>query len=356
MSTYTTDGKVAHYSAIDDVNAKLARVIGQKFLDYRKQWDAANNFELETDFPLFLHFDLNQKCNYRCPQCIIAYPDEVSKYYNGDSLDFSLYKSAIDEGSSYNCPSVSVQGNNEPLLIPNLEEYIKYASDRGFIDIMFNTNGSLMTRERARRLLDSGVTRIRFSLDAFSDSTYNQIRVGGNYTRVLANIMTFLEEKQAGGYKLPVVGVSFCLQNKNFHELEAFTNYWKDIVDLVTIQNFLPPTPNLDFSCFHAPTSAFTLLPSNSVNIESFKCVQPYQRLVLRNQDITPCCAMYSTSLSLGRFPETSLHQAWNSQQMRDLRHTHKNGRYSSNEVCRFCVNSMASSATSATETPDILH
>ena len=172
IKSYTTDGKVAHYSQGESINQKLTDIIGQKFVEYRKRWDEANEFNLVTDFPLFLHYDFNQKCNYRCPQCIIAYPNEVQKFYKGSELSFELYKRSIDEAANYGCPSLSVQGNNEPLLISNLEEYIKYAHDNNFIDIMFNTNGSLMTRERAKSILDAGPTRLRFSLDAFSEDVF----------------------------------------------------------------------------------------------------------------------------------------------------------------------------------------
>ena len=71
---YSTDGKVTHFTTEDDINIKLGKIIGQKFVDYRKIWDAANRFEIVTEFPLFLHLDINQECNYKCPHCIIGTP------------------------------------------------------------------------------------------------------------------------------------------------------------------------------------------------------------------------------------------------------------------------------------------
>ncbi|MCR8539427.1 MAG: radical SAM protein [Prochlorococcus marinus CUG1439] len=351
---YTTDGKVAHYSKEQDINNKLSKILGKKFIDYRKTWDAANRFEILTEFPLFLHFDMNQRCNYRCPQCILAYPDELKKYYQGDDLDFNTFKLAIDEAETYKCPSMSVQGNNEPLLNPKLEEYISYAYNHGFIDIMFNTNGSLLFKERAKKLLDSGVTRLRFSLDAFTEETYSAIRVGGNYSKVLKNIESFLEEKRKGGYDLPVTGVSFVLQKKNYKELDDFIEYWSSRVDMVTIQNFMPPTPGKDFSDFYAPREAY---PSANISSnEGFKCVQPYQRLVIKNNDITPCCLMYSTALSLGKFPETSLYDAWNSEKMKFIQKIHSQGRYQDDPICKLCVKSMFStSSNNSRETDDLL-
>ena len=63
-------------------------------------------------------------------------------------------------------PINNKQGDNEPFLIKNMEEYIYYAHKKGFIDIMTNTNGSPITANRSKKILDSGLTRIRFSLDA----------------------------------------------------------------------------------------------------------------------------------------------------------------------------------------------
>ncbi len=340
MKSYTTDGKVRHLSQSLDINVKLAGILGEDFVRYRKVWDAANNFELETEFPLFLHFDLNQICNYRCPQCIIAAPNGIRDYYRGESLPKYLFEQAIDEASNYYCPSLSVQGNNEPLLIPDLEDYIIYAQKRGFIDIMFNTNGSLLTEDRINRLLDSGVTRIRFSLDAFTKETYERIRVGGNYERVVRNIENFLEAKSSGGYKLPVTGVSLVVQRDNFDEIDDFVDFWSQRVDMVTLQQFMPPVMNADYSRFYPPNNKYSTDFS-----DGFKCVQPFQRLVLRNREITPCCAMYSSELALGTFPEMSLYDAWNSVSMKKLREIHKAGRYADNAVCNKCVSDLCESS-----------
>ena len=46
------------------------------------------------------------------------------------------------------------------------------------MDIMINTNGSPLTARRSQQLLDSGLTRLRFSLDAATPETYKKVRVG----------------------------------------------------------------------------------------------------------------------------------------------------------------------------------
>ena len=55
---YTTDGKVVHLSNDEEINVKLGKIIGKKFIDYRKKWNDANNF-IAPDFSLFLQIELN---------------------------------------------------------------------------------------------------------------------------------------------------------------------------------------------------------------------------------------------------------------------------------------------------------
>ena len=99
---YTTDGKVKIISTSEeDINLKLGKIIGPKFIEYRKQWDLANKMELVTEFPLFLHLDMNQTCNYKCPHCIIGTPSEVKEFYDGDFLTFKDYQKIVDSYACY---------------------------------------------------------------------------------------------------------------------------------------------------------------------------------------------------------------------------------------------------------------
>ena len=344
QKTYTTDGKVQHLTNDEDINEKLSKIIGTRFIEYRKKWDLANNFELVTDFPLFLQIELNQTCNYKCPHCIIGNPDEMSKIYNSkENLNFDQYKKIIDEAADHDCPSISAQGENEPFLNKKFEEYIYYSYRKGIIDIMTNTNGSAITKKRSQKILDSGLTRLRFSLDAFTDETYKKVRVGAiDLDKVKRNIFDFLDLKEKGGYKLPVVGVSFCKLSTNIHELEDFKNYWKDKVDIVSIQTYVPPSLN--------KKSHFSFYTEDQFYAEhnlNFRCNQPFQRIQIRNDEIFPCC--YSLVLSdkgtknyenflIGNLKTHTIQQAWKSEKMNKLRKLQKEGRLSQNPTCLNCA------------------
>ena len=335
---YATDSKVRWFASEGDINSKLASIIGKKFEEYREKWNAANRFELETDFPLFLHLELNQICNLRCPSCPIGQPQAHAKYISSEKMGWNLYQKIILEGEKYDCPSMEPQGTNEPFLDQNLEDYIRFAADHGFIDIMLNTNGTLLTEERARKVLKSGITRLRFSLDAATKETFEKVRLGANYDTTMKNIERFLEIKKQEKCDLPVVGVNFCKTKFNEHEEEAFIKKWIDKVDFFVIQDFQPPDLDTNYSEFLPSKSVFR----ENIQESGYNCQQPWQRVLVRsNGEVCPCCAFFSEELSLGNLKDHNLHELWNSKEMHDLRDMHKRGNYEENSWCKKCINHM---------------
>lgn len=331
---YTTDNKVKMYSTEEEVNSKLASVLGDRFTEYRKKFLAATNFELETDFPLYLNIELHQICNLKCPMCSIGNPAANEKYVSDKKMSWDTYEKIILEAEKYGCPSVCPQGTNEPLLTPDLEKYIKFAANHGFIDIMMNSNATLLTEERARMLLKSGLTRIRFSLDAFTKETYQKIRIGADFDRTMTNIDRFLKIKKDEGYDLPVVGVNFCKMKINEHEVNDFIDNWKDRVDFVAIQSFTPPELQSDYNVFIPSDSEF-----NQSMLNDFHCQQPWQRVYIKNNgEVCPCCTFFNEELTLGNISKNTIHELWNGVQMKSLRQLHKEGRFYENPWCLNCV------------------
>ena len=341
---YTTDGKVKWFANENDVNEKLCSILGSKFENYREKWNAVNRFELETNFPLFLQIETNQICNLKCPSCPIGVPEAHEKYITTEKMPQEIFERIILEGEKYGCPSVEPQGTNEPLLDQDLEKQIKFASDHGFIDIMLNTNATLLSESRARSMLKSGITRIRFSLDAVTKETYEKVRLGAKYDVTMKNIETFLKIKKEEKYDLPVVGVNFVKQRVNENEEKEFINTWMDKVDFIVVQEFQTPDVDNDYSDFLPTKSDY-----REKLVTDFRCQQPWQRILVRSTgEICPCCAFFSTDLSLGNIKNNTIHELWNGEEMGNLRQLHKNGNWAENSWCKKCVNGMGGNVDSS--------
>ena len=139
------------------------------------------------------------------------------------------------------------------------------------------------------------MTRIRFSLDAIKPNI-QKVRLSIPLERVIRNIEDFLELKEKGNYKLPVVGVSFCKMKDNEDELDEFVKYWQPKVDIVTVQKFVPPTTNKEKYKKYYSSEQYYEEPVNK-----FHCVQPFKRLVFRNEFMYPCCVSFNKDLNLAQ-------------------------------------------------------
>jgi MoaA/NifB/PqqE/SkfB family radical SAM enzyme len=83
--------------------------------------------------------------------CLVSYGRNSGRAQR--AMCFHTFQALVDELPELD--RLTLQGLDEPLLAPDLERMVDYATAR-CARIWFNTNGMLLTRERARRRLVQG--------------------------------------------------------------------------------------------------------------------------------------------------------------------------------------------------------
>lgn len=317
----------------EDFHRKIALVKGERFLEYRRQWEQAGRFELETPGPLQVDFELSTFCNFRCRMCPFGMPQDARPAaFNNVSgwFPYELFCKIIDEGVAVGLSAIDLSYYNEPLLCKDLLKFIEYADSRGVVDVMLSSNAQLLTPEMSEKLLGTGLTRFMVSLDAETEETFNKIRVGGDFKVVVRNLEHFLRLKREKQCALPITRVSFVRTKINEHEIDAFLQHWKPLVDYVSVQGLV---------AFNE--SKRDLIPSGQTDFFNGHCHQPWHRITIRaNGDALPCCTPWGQQLVLGNLKTQSLVDIWNGPQMRRLRRLHREGRYQEEPICRLCAES----------------
>ena len=322
-----------------DPHEIIAEVVGPEFMEYRMSWEDAVSFKQRIPYPLHIDFEVSFKCNLKCQMCIMNLPkEELQRYGNyEEKIEFETFKTIIDEGATSGLRSVGFNGINEPLLQTDICEWIEYAKKKGVLDIMFNTNGLLLNEDISRRLIESGLTRIMFSIDAATKETYKEVRGSDSYELVVKNIERFIEIKEEMKNVLPLVRVSFIKMHNNIHEIDKFKEIWRDKVDFFSIQRYGNPLLNNekffdDFEKYHV---------DEEIKDIGFKCPEPWVRLMIRyNGDINPCCGIQGPKLVVGNIHKDKIKDVWDSRQMEILRNIHEQGQFKNNEICRLCAES----------------
>jgi radical SAM protein with 4Fe4S-binding SPASM domain len=75
----------------------------------------------------------------------------------------------------------------EPLIVQGIFDLIKYAIKKEII-VSINTNGTLLSEDMIKKLIESGVSQLTISLDGVTKETNDAIRGNGNFNLVTNNI------------------------------------------------------------------------------------------------------------------------------------------------------------------------
>lgn len=147
-------------------------------------------------------WNMTRRCNLKCVHCY-ARSEDIS-YDNELTHEQSL--AMIDDLADFGVPVLLFSGG-EPLVHPRLVEYAQYAVSRGMRAVI-STNGTLITREKAKQLKAIGLSYVGISLDGL-EATHDAFRgVTGSYQKV----MQAIENCQHAGIK---VGLRFTINKKN---------------------------------------------------------------------------------------------------------------------------------------------
>ena len=128
-------------------------------------------------------WETTRACNLACKHCRAA---AVNKPYEGE-LDTQAAFRLMDQIAEVGQPIVILTGG-EPLLRDDIFDIARYGTEKGLRMVMA-PNGTLITPEHARRMVDSGIKRISISLDGATREKHDSFRgVPGAYDGALRGI------------------------------------------------------------------------------------------------------------------------------------------------------------------------
>ncbi|MBQ9615840.1 MAG: putative heme d1 biosynthesis radical SAM protein NirJ1 [Selenomonadaceae bacterium] len=151
-------------------------------------------------------------CNLKCRHC---YMNSDAKKYQ-DELTTAEAKKFIDDLAEFHVPVLLFSGG-EPLIRPDFFELAEYAAEKGLRPTL-STNGTLITRETARRIKDLGIGYVGISLDGLREVNDKFRGVEGAYEKAMQGI----ENCVAVGQR---VGLRFTINHHNLQELEHIFDF-----------------------------------------------------------------------------------------------------------------------------------
>jgi radical SAM protein with 4Fe4S-binding SPASM domain len=123
--------------------------------------------------PFLIAWNLTKRCNLRCAHCYLSAGERDAGSI--DELTTEECYRVVDEMVRVNPASILVLTGGEPLLRRDLPQIARYATTKGMM-VVVGTNGTLLTDEKIRELLDAGVMGVSISVDSLDHSNHDTFR------------------------------------------------------------------------------------------------------------------------------------------------------------------------------------
>ncbi len=168
--------------------------------------------------PTYVEIETTIMCNATCWFCPQKNTLRQPKY-----MEEWVWKKIIDDtrgiGAIYR-PFLL----NEPFADKRMTDIVKYIKQDPTAKVEFNTNGSMLTPKVTDKLIEAGVDIMRFSIDGFYRSTFDESR-GISYDKVYKHVAYFLEQSKKASYPIQTEVRMIKLPGTEQEQVE-FKEYW----------------------------------------------------------------------------------------------------------------------------------
>ncbi len=263
--------------------------------------------------PEIVQIESTNICNAKCVFCP---RDEMHRRQGIMSLD--LFRRIVDECAELGITHVRMHNYGEAFIDKRLVEKIRYAKQKGIVEVGVISNGSLLTDDVVRGMIDAGLDAINISVDASGREVFERTRVGLKYDKVIGNIERLVRIRSEMGRRRPKLILSFVRQDNSADE-QAFIEHWKAVADKIHITDL--------------HNWAGTLNAESDVN---YPCYRPWLTFtVLWDGRVSLCCADFDGHTILGDLNTSTIRDIWNAEPFRRVRREHLES--GGPDICRSC-------------------
>ncbi len=143
--------------------------------------------------------EVSSVCNLKCQGCVFTMQFGKRKLELMNLQDACRCLQLISESGLFT--EVALFGYGEPMLHPDIASIVAKATELS-LSSYISTNGNY--KQSNSPLFDSGLNRLLFSIDGFTQETYGKFRVGGSFDWAIKNLVEVDNINKERGFPMVV--------------------------------------------------------------------------------------------------------------------------------------------------------
>lgn len=304
----------------------------------------ANRVPLHSVVPRSIPFSLgiapSDICNFRCNYCNQSTASGIQGAKIIDWDEFMIRANQVEELIAKADEDIKVLrfiGNGEPLLNKRLPDMVKYCVDHQFATrYEITTNGSMLTKEMADALADSGLTRLLISVQGATEDMYQKIcKYNLDMQRFTDQIAYFKSVRK--GTKIYIKTVDEALPTKE--DKDAFFDIFSPLCDEINVENIIEACADVDYEdIVQKDDSGQTKTRYGNELVRKKCCDTLFMSMNIHTNGNVDCCGCKYPPLFIGNINQTPLKDIWNGKTHMDVMKKHLSGKRWDIEKCADCA------------------
>jgi hypothetical protein len=166
--------------------------------------------------PSRLYIECTAACNISCAQACCAPETGITRTRQAGMLDFEVFRKVVDEAGP-SLVRVDFFNYGETFLHKRAIEMCEYIKTRfPHIYLYTSTNGlAFKDHEQVRRLIESGIDEVTFSIDGATPASYAKYRQRGDFDKAIGNLRAATAAKREAGRDVPFINWRYILFTHN---------------------------------------------------------------------------------------------------------------------------------------------
>lgn len=298
--------------------------------------DSAGKYADLPDFPRLIDVELTSSCNFRCLMCPTG---NLSLKRPAEFMERDTYRRIVAQCEEHGT-ALRFIGWGEPTLHPGLVRYIWLASDYDILTHL-NTNGSKITSDMARKLVQAGLSSIKFSFQGVDRQSYREMRNTDFWHGMIQAITTMRETRGHLDSQTPWIAASTTTTYEPEDKIADFRRQIEPLVDQLTIGKTI-----FDFM----DLAAVRLRPDDVAMLERLKalssgdgkahpspCPEVFDKLSIHaDGSVVLCCNDFDGTVMLGNVNDAPIAALWRHPKIEAYRERLAKNDYDA-PLCRDC-------------------
>jgi len=312
-------------------------------------------FPFLAPYPQTIEMEITTRCHLKCTMCEHTYWKEPAR-----DMTLDEFKRIINQFPKLKWLGITGIGSN--FLNKDFIAMLEYSKKRSAYVEFFDTF-DLLDEARAEKLVKMGLDKIWMSIDGATPETYNKIRVGTDFNKVIGNLKKLIEIKKKYKTPFPEIYFHYIVSKDNYKELPAFvklvgsikkndTNpevlvYFSNLLDFAEVSSMKAELPEEIKKETEKAASDLGIYLGWNPNLAPTRpvreCVRWTEPFILVTGHVQPCCAINEANTrqhqkdhSMGNLLETDFRNLWYNG-FKHLKKEVHSGRFI--DICKYCRN-----------------